>query len=111
MTEETVNLGVLFREKIKGQPYKKPQKKYKSEKSGMKGILMSPRRTYKQGYCFVYIYYDENHKQKRIARKTLKDLYNTIKDIGGEIIVTDIKKARNFIDKYGGDEEFKFFLK
>lgn len=75
----------------------------------MKGIVKSPKSEYKQGYCFYYTYRDENNKTKRIARKTMKDLYQVIKELGHEIQVEDIKKARNFLDKYCGDDDFKFF--
>jgi hypothetical protein len=116
MTEiETRNLGELFRERMKGQWYTRPANakgKARREESGISGIRKMYRKDYAQGYCFEYIYIKKGKRTKYLYRKNLIDLYELIvNQLHDEIIVSDKKKARKFIEKYtNSDEEYKILF-
>lgn len=105
MTEETINLGELFRQKLKGQkvvPSPKAKKRKESTRYGESGIRMVAKRQhngYPKGYCFRLQYKDENGRTKHLYRKTLMKLYEDAREINQKFIVGDVKKARDFIDE------------
>ena len=42
--------------------------------SGYYGVTKTNTKTYRQGFCYMYQYYDDNGKRKKISAKTIEDL-------------------------------------
>lgn len=115
---ETVNLGVLFRKARKGQltekqknPQRSSKNKYKRKikVSGIRSVAKVKSISYEQGYYFKYTYKD-GERTRSIQAKTMKQLYDRMKEKNFHFIVYDVKKARNFLDKNCNDEDYRFFL-
>ena len=120
MTKKTINLGELFRQKLKGQPVtmskkrarkQKAKRKVKERLSGIEGITKVRNGDYKNGYFFRYHYFDDNNKKKSMQSITLKKLYDKMQDKGIDFTIQDKKRARMFVYDNCKKEDYDFFLK
>ena len=116
---ETVNLGDLFKQKIKQQPVQpskhaikqreKNEKKYR--RSGIYRVAKVYNTAYKQGYFYSFTYIDEKGARRTLSSTKLIDLYKKCLNRGDNFIVTNAQKARAFIDENtDNDEDFRFIF-
>ena len=120
MTNEvTVNLGVLFQQKIKEQPIravktrqiKSKKVKRNNRESGILGVSKVHSNNYAQGYSFVLKYINDENQSRIIQKGTLKELYVYAQSKGLDFVVNDKKKARMFIDKNTKtNDDYKFLF-
>lgn len=122
---ETKNLGELFREAKKGQPVDtshrknvkqtKEKKKYNYargfRKSGIFGVSKVKGWSTNVLHCYKYSYTKEDGRKTSLQRKKLIDLYEAVREKGHDFYVTDMKKARNFVDNNcESNEEYNYIM-
>lgn len=110
--EQTENLGVLFERAKKKYGRKKKHNKHKTFRaSGIVGVYKTKGWNTKNPICFRFAYREEDGTRKGIQRGTLKELYQAMQEKGYDFIISDIKKARAFLDENcDKDTDFKFFI-
>ena len=55
-------------------------------------------------YFFKFAYRGDDGKRHTMQSKNLLTLYHKVLDTGNDFIVSDIKKARTFLNKYCDDD-------
>ena len=112
---ETRNLGELFKEAQKRNRRASPtkiKKKSKYEKPKSSGIYRVSRNrglTYKQKFFFKFIYDKENGKKGSIQRRTLKELYSAVLNLGYDFKIINKEDAIAFLNRNCNKADFEFF--
>ena len=111
--ERTENLGDLFKKAFKGQSVKPSPHAVKNgvrrngvdkRGTGILGLSRVKTSAYRQGYFFKFAYRGDDGKRHTMQSKNLLTLYHKVLDTGNDFIVSDIKKARSFLNKYCDDD-------
>ena len=116
--KKTKNLGELFNEAKKNQPFKKTRRRSKNarrilydyRKSGVSGLYKMCDTGYTQKFCFRYVFFKKNNKQSSIQRKTLRELYDAIIEKQLPLDIIDSKTFRTFIDANCNDDDYKYLI-
>lgn len=113
---ETKNLGELFKEAQKkyGRSRRKrtPKKKNEYKKPSTSGIYRVSKNkglSYKQRFFFKFVYDKDDGKKSSIQRKTLKELYQAVLDLGYDFKVIDESDAIAFLNQNCNRNDFNFF--
>ncbi|MBO5476383.1 MAG: hypothetical protein J6A15_01350 [Clostridia bacterium] len=116
--KKTKNLGELFNEAKKNQPFKKTRRRSKNarkilydyRKSGVSGLYKMRDTGYTQKFCFRYVFFKENNKQSSVQRKTLRELYDAIIEKQLPLDIIDGKTFCTFIDANCNDDDYKYLI-